>query len=210
MCFIYKHCPVGKVPYYIVRGSRSDGIDWPRTGANVTSGSVIGKIRGISLLDTVDLPTEAQWEFACRAGEGAGLYNGKEQFRTTISDGVAPMLDDIAWYGGPAANSMRDGKEQTFEVGLRQPNAYGLYDMLGNVYEWCLDWFSEGREYSDGSPVVDPAGVGANASYGRVCRGGCFDLAPTECRSACRTAASDEYSWNDYYGFRFCCPAVAK
>ena len=105
----------------------------------------VAKINGATGLG-LDLPTEAQWEYACRAGEGAGLYNGKEQSRTTISDGVAPMLDDIAWYGGLAANSIRDGKMQTFEVGLNHPNAYGLYDMLGNVYEWCLDWFAEGLE----------------------------------------------------------------
>ena len=206
----YNFRPVGRVPYSIVRGSRADGINWPATGTNVAPNRVIGQIRRKALLDTIDLPTEAQWEYACRAGEGAGLYNGKEQSRTTISDGVAPMLDDIAWYGGLAANSIRDGKMQTFEVGLNHPNAYGLYDMLGNVYEWCLDWFAEGLEYSDVSPVIDPVGAGANASYRRVCRGGCFDLAPTECRSACRTHASDENAWDDRYGFRFCCPAIAK
>ena len=118
--------------------------------------------------------------------------------------------DDIAGYGGKAANCIRDGKMQTFEVGLKQPNAYGLYDMLGNVYEWCLDWYSEGTEYSDGSPVTDPKGAKANASKRRVCRGGSYGTAPTECRSSARTQASDENAWDDIYGFRFCCPAIAK
>lgn len=206
----YNFRPVGKIPYSIVRGSVSKNIDWPATGADVASGSVIFNIRDKALLDTIDLPTDAQWEYACRAGEGAGLYNGEELLRTTIDDGVAPALDDISWYGGKAANCMRDGMMQTFEVGLKQPNAYGLYDMLGNVYEWCLDWYSEGTEYSDGSPVTDPKGAKANASKRRVCRGGSYGTAPTECRSSARTQASDENAWDDIYGFRFCCPAIAK
>ncbi|MBR6586745.1 MAG: formylglycine-generating enzyme family protein [Kiritimatiellae bacterium] len=206
----YDFRPVGKVPYSIVRGSRSNNIDWPTTGTNVASGSTIYNIRRKALLDTIDLPTDAQWEYACRAGEGAGLYNGKEQLRTTINDGIAPTLDDIAWYGGKVANSVRDGQMQTFEVGLKQPNAYGLYDMLGNVYEWCLDWYSEGTEHSDGSSVTDPPGASANALNRRVCRGGSYGTAPTESRSAARTQASDENAWDDVYGFRFCCPAIAK
>ena len=206
----YNYRPVGKVPYYVVRGSRGNGFNWPATGTNVASGSVIGQIRRKALLDTIDLPTEAQWEFACRAGEGAALYTGKELLRSTPTDGIAPALDDIAWYGGPAPNCRRDGILQTFEVGLKQPNAYGLYDMIGNVYEWCLDWFSEGTAYSDGSPVVDPKGVTTPSAYNRVCRGGCYEYAPTECRAACRARGSDENSWYDRYGFRFCCPAIAK
>ena len=206
----YNYRPVGKVPYYVVRGGRGKGINWPATGSNVASGSVIGQIRQKALLDTIDLPTEAQWEFACRAGEGAALYTGKELRRNTSSDGIAPALDDIAWYGGANANCRRDGILQTFEVGLKQPNAYGLYDMLGNVFEWCLDWFSEGAAYSDGSPVVDPEGPETPSAYNRVCRGGCYDYAPTECRAACRGRGSDENSWDDRFGFRFCCPAIAK
>jgi formylglycine-generating enzyme required for sulfatase activity len=207
----YDYRPVGRVPYYVVRGGRGSNINWPTTGSDVTSGSVIGNIRRKSLLDTIDLPTEAQWEYACRAGEGTGLYNGKDLYRSTPTDGIVPAaLDDIAWYGGLAANCRRDGIAQTHEVGQKRPNAYGLYDMLGNVFEWCLDWHSEGTEYSDGSPVVDPKGVVTPTAFNRVCRGGCYDYAPTECRAACRGRASDENSWDDRWGFRFCCPAIAK
>ena len=207
----YNYRPVGRVPYYVVRGGRGSNINWPTTGSDVTSGSVIGQIRRKALLDTIDLPTEAQWEFACRAGEGAGLYNGKDLYRSTPENGIVPTaLGDIAWYGGLAANCRRDEILQTFEVGLLQPNEYGLYDMIGNVYEWCLDWFSEGTAYSDGSPVIDPQGITTPSAYNRVCRGGCYEYAPTECRAACRAKGSDENSWYDRYGFRFCCPAVAK
>ena len=210
----YNYRPVGKVPYYIVRGARSTNtvinIDWPTTGTNVTANSVMGNIRKKALLNTIDLPTEAQWEFACRAGEGAALYTGKELLRSTPTDGIAPALDEVAWYGGLNANCKRDGILQTYEVGLLLPNAYGLYDMIGNVYEWCLDWFSEGAAYSDGSPVVDPKGVTTPSAYNRVARGGCYEYAPTECRAACRAQGSDENSWQDRWGFRFCCPAIAK
>ena len=206
----YNYRPVGKVPYSVVRGARSNNINWPTTGTNVYANSVMGNIRKKALLDTIDLPTEAQWEFACRAGEGAALYNGKELSRSTPADGIATVLNDIAWYGGPNANSRRDGILQTYEVGLLQPNAYGLYDMLGNVFEWCLDWDSEGAEFSDGTPVVDPKGLATPSVYKRICRGGCYEYAPTECRSACRSRDWDDNAWADRNGFRFSCPAIAK
>ena len=85
----YNFRPVGKIPYSIVRGSVSKNIDWPATGSDVASGSAIYNIRDKALLDTIDLPTEAQWEYACRAGEGAGLYNGEERLRLTTFPGMA-------------------------------------------------------------------------------------------------------------------------
>ena len=103
-----------------------------------------------------------------------------------------------------------DTSRGTAKVGSYAPNAYGLYDMLGNVFEWCLDWFSTGMDYSDGSPVVDPKGVTTPSAYNRVSRGGCYGYAPTECRAACRAQGSDENSWEDIWGFRFSCPAIAK
>lgn len=108
------------------------------------------------------LPTEAQWEYACRAG--------------TTGD-HAGNLDEVAWY---KENS--DG--QTQPVGRKQANAWGFQDMHGNVWEWCLDWYGG---YPSGT-VTDPAGPQSGSS--RVSRGGGFSSRATSCRSAYRLDSS--------------------
>jgi formylglycine-generating enzyme required for sulfatase activity len=111
----------------------------------------------------VRLPTEAEWEYACRAGTA-----------TVFSFGDADSaLGDYAWYG---ANS----GETTHPVGQKKPNAWGLYDMHGNVWEWCADWTGS---YPNGA-VTDPQG----AAFGnrRVLRGGCWYFDPRYCRAAFR------------------------
>jgi formylglycine-generating enzyme required for sulfatase activity len=110
------------------------------------------------------LPTEAEWEFVCRAGTSTRFYFG---------DGDS-QLADYAWYSG---NSGR----QTHPVGEKKPNAWGFYDMHGNVWEWCEDWY--GGPLPGGS-VADPIGpvLGAN----RVFRGGSWGVPPSRCRSAYR------------------------
>lgn len=102
------------------------------------------------------LPTEAQWEYACRAGTRTATYDGPMEIR---GENDAPVLDAIAWYGGNSGvdydlahgwNSSNWSEKQhahdkagTRNVALKQPNAWGLYDMLGNVYEWCADAYSD-------------------------------------------------------------------
>ena len=112
-----------------------------------------------------DLPTEAQWEYACRAGTTSALNNGKELSSVTE---LCPNLDEVAWYN---KNSNHPRK-----VGLKQPNAWGLYDMHGNVWEWCKD------KYGDypATDVIDQVGVG---SLG-IIRGGSFFQIPERARSS--------------------------
>ncbi len=117
--------------------------------------------RKLPELDLV-LPTEAQWEYACRAG--------------TVTPRYQEDVDAIARY---SENS--DG--ETHDVGLKQPNAWGLYDMLGNVYEWCWDGW---HDYT-GNAAVDPA-VPAEAGADRVIRGGCWGDPARVVRSAYRFA----------------------
>ncbi len=105
------------------------------------------------------LPTEAEWEYAARAGT-TGPYPGK--------------LDDIAWYG-------KNSDSRTHPVGTKQPNAFRLYDMQGNVWEWCEDWYEFG--YS-AAPVTDPKGA-ANGEY-RVHRGSSLKGDGNDTRSAYR------------------------
>jgi formylglycine-generating enzyme required for sulfatase activity len=104
------------------------------------------------------LPTEAQWEYACRAG---------------TSDAYAGDLDQMAWYD-------RNSDSKTHEVGTKQANAWGLYDMHGNVYEWCNDWY--GAYPAD--DVTDP--IGASSGSNRVLRGGSWNYGAEDCRSAFR------------------------
>jgi len=121
------------------------------------------------------LPTEAQWEYACRAGT-TGQYGG---------DG---NLDDMGWYRQNSGNT-------THPVGQKQANAWGLYDMHGNVWEWCLDWYGN---YPGGS-VRDPTGPASGT--GRVGRGGGWGSYAIGCRSAFRSGGVSGYRFNGL-GFR--------
>ncbi len=119
------------------------------------------------------LPTEAEWEYACRAGTTTRFYWGDDPKETEI--------DDYAWYGG---NNSPYG---TKEVGQKLPNAWGLYDMSGNVYEWCQDWYGD---YPSG-PIVDPTGQQSGSS--RVLRGGYWYYYLQYCRSAFRYYYSPDF-----------------
>jgi formylglycine-generating enzyme required for sulfatase activity len=127
---------------------------------------------------TVRLPTEAEWEYACRAGT-----------TTAFSFGDADSaLGDYAWYSANSGN-------KTHPVGRKKPNAWGLYDMHGNVAEWCQD-FQGG--YAAGA-VTDPAGPGSGTS--RVLRGASWRTNPDYCRSASRNYRTPD-SRGNYCGFR--------
>ncbi len=127
----------------------------------------------------LELPTEAQWEYACRAGS-AGPFAGTGR------------LGDMGWY-------YENSKHETKPVGKKKPNAWGLYDMHGNVAEWCADWFAETLT----GAAIDPKGP--ESGPGRVCRGGHWDQSKDDCRSAYR----DFYSRaQERIGFRPCFTAA--
>jgi formylglycine-generating enzyme required for sulfatase activity len=111
------------------------------------------------------LPTEAQWEYACRAGSTTRYCYGDDE----------TQLGEYAWY---EENSDR----KTHPVGEKTPNAGGLYDMHGNVWEWCQDWYDQG--YYANSPTDDPTGPAGGSI--RVNRGGSWSLTARNCRSAIR------------------------
>jgi formylglycine-generating enzyme required for sulfatase activity len=128
------------------------------------------------------LPTEAEWEYAARAGSTTAYCFGDDNrwFRR--------RLGEYAWYSANAGG-------QTHPVGTRQPNAWGLYDMYGNVWEWMQDWYGE---YAAG-PVTDPQGPAAGS--GRVIRGGSWGTGARICRSASRYNDAPGYR-NGHLGFR--------
>jgi len=121
---------------------------------------------------TYDLPTEAQWGYAARAGSITAFYNGGI---TETGSGYDPNLDAIGWY------TYNSGSE-THPVAQKTPNAWGLYDMTGNVWEWCQDWYSS--SYYDSSPSTDPAGPSSGSN--RVNRGGSWYSTAGYSRSAFR------------------------
>ena len=140
------------------------------------------------------LPTEAQWEYACRAGSSTAFYFGDMDCSV---DGAGLIYDEHleshAWYHHNSADT-------THPVGLKSPNPWGLYDMCGNVWEWCLDWYRE--DYYQQSPMDDPPGPDAYYMITtRVTRGGCWGGNPANCRSAVRDRDVPEYRRN-YLGFR--------
>jgi formylglycine-generating enzyme required for sulfatase activity len=148
--------PSNGISYDSIRGSTNatDGINWPTTGTAVAPASFMGRLRARTGLDGFDLPTDAQWEYACRAGTTAAYNNGNNPASTT--DYAA--LDDVA-IRYPSAYAA---------VGSRRPNGWGLYDMHGNVAEWCLDWFA--GDLRPAAYAVDPVGPASSGS-GRVTRG---------------------------------------
>ncbi|MBO4287076.1 MAG: formylglycine-generating enzyme family protein [Kiritimatiellae bacterium] len=184
--------PVERVSYNGLRGS-SLGANWPSHN-QVDADSFFGKLRARTAL-TFDLPTEAQWEYACRAGTTAALNNGKDLSDPTQCAEMAEV--------GRYSNNRSDGKggySPHTKVGSYAPNAWGLYDMHGNVWEWCLDWFGNYATEAQ----TDPAGA-ASGSY-RVRRGGSWCNGAQYCRSAYRSRSLPSSSYINY-GFRLCCSA---
>jgi formylglycine-generating enzyme required for sulfatase activity len=131
---------------------------------------------------TVRLPTEAEWEYACRAGSETRFAFGNDD----------TILGDYAWY-------LKNSDSKTHPVGQKKPNAFGLFDMHGNVEEWCSDWRSEG--YAN-AKNVGPRG-GNSGGY-RVLRGGSWGSYAPNCRSAHRFGRVPDYrgQHSDTFGFR--------
>lgn len=130
------------------------------------------------------LPTEAEWEYACRAGTSTAFYTGG--ISTVLCQPRDPALDDAGWYCG---NSGSQAFQSTHDVAQKRANAWKLYDMSGNVWEWCWDIYGP---YPT-AEVIDPTGAAPPADSTvteyRVLRGGGWDSAPNLCRSASRRRA---------------------
>ena len=151
------------------------GTKWPSSSA-VDASSFMGKLRARTGLD-FDLPTEAQWEYACRAGTTTTYYWGNS------------MNGNYAWYADNSSN-------KTHPVGLRTANAWEIYDMSGNVWELCLDW------YGTLAYGTDPKG--SFSGTGRVKRGGSWNGNTDNCTSSYRYyyTQSDKYSTGGFRIFR--------
>ncbi|MCX6879911.1 MAG: formylglycine-generating enzyme family protein [Verrucomicrobia bacterium] len=126
------------------------------------------------------LPTEAEWEYACRAGTTTTYSYG--------NDATAVRLGAYAWFALNSSGS-------THDVGLKGSNRWGLYDMMGNVYEWCSDWYGS----LPGGNVTDP--TGSSSGSGRVMRGGSWTGDSSNCTASFRCSFNPTYR-NSSFGFR--------
>ena len=164
--------PMEDLKYYKIRGI-SKGLA-ATISSSVDSDSLVGLLRSRTGISTIDLPTEAQWEYACRAGSTKALYTNVD----IPSSGSATdsVLTGIAVYYTSAGTS---------PVGTKSPNNWGLYDMYGNVWEWCLDWYAASL-----TDATDP--LISNLSGSKVCRGGSYGSPKASCRSACRISVEKD------------------
>ena len=131
-----------------------------------------------------DLPTEAQWEYACRAGTTTALNNGKNITSKTDS---CYNLYGLGWYSNNSGS-------KTHAVGYKKPNAWGIYDMHGNVWEWCRDWYGNYKSWTRSDPICI-------SGSDRVRRGGSWNCSAIFCRSACRNNGNPNFG-NCTLGFR--------
>jgi formylglycine-generating enzyme required for sulfatase activity len=179
-------CPVEQVSWYDAIAyanarSRAEGLPECYDGeGNVIGGNTVYECCGYRL------PTEAEWEYAARAGTSTATYRG-DLTGNPFSCDAQPNLDPIAWFCGNSGDGTR-------AVGTRSANAWGLYDTLGNVREWTSDWY-------DGYPgaVTDP--VGPSAGSGRVVRGGSWLDNALDARAAARRNLDPGYRFRNV-GFR--------
>jgi len=183
--FLLGACEVTQEQYAAVTGQNPSRFTAPRGPVDSVSwDDAAAFCARLSEMDgaTYRLPTEAEWEYACRAGSTTVYCFG---------DDPEPLVD-YAWYS-------RNSGSRPHEVGSKLPNAWGLYDMHGNVWEWCQDWYVDG--YRSRAPV-DPTGP-ASSTY-RAVRGGSWFDYPTPLRSAGR-GKDQPFNHVDDHGFRVVC-----
>ena len=195
-CYLGDTRPVERVSFEMIRGeSEEAGAGWPRTGNKVDDSSFIGKLRKKTEM-LFDLPTDAEWEYACRAETLTSLNSGKNLMRTTRD----PNMAEVGRYYSNRSDGQGGGFAEHAKVGSYLPNAWGIYDMHGNVSEWCLDWW--GSNTFSTTPETDPKGMPNGMT--RVMRGGSWIDYAQYCRSGIRRDSNPEKGYH-YFGFRVVC-----
>jgi formylglycine-generating enzyme required for sulfatase activity len=199
-CDNWETRPAENFPYAIMRGSKEE-YRWsslnPSHAVETADGYYLASFRRYTGL-MLDLPTEAQWEVACRAGTESAYNDGTDS------------MDAVGWNSSNWGRDPNCRSNETHVVGLLKPNDWGLYDMHGNVGEMCLDWFSSGSYFSDGTEAVEPPGSDKSREDGdgvnyRVVRGGNWDAAASEARSSSK-GFRNFWEPTGKIGARLCCP----
>ena len=197
--------PVEQVSFQNIRGETGWQDNDPASGANCAAGTFIANLRARTGITWIDLPTESQWEYAARAGTdyefgwtGVTSSTIRNYARTVNSStGVTGLNMNTA--DGTLSTAAGTGK-----VGSFAPNNWGIYDMLGNVAEWCGDGYKTRRPTGEGYTFVDPRTDPANPTYyseGRILRGGNYAFAENQVTVYDRNHATVSTS-SRIYGFR--------
>ena len=218
--------PVESQSFREVRDSASNSSDASLYPSAPAEGSLIGKLKArVENLCDFDLPSEAQWEYAARAGHGEGYWNDGSRVLSSGSDANLMILARYAWNCKNPGSTVTDAlpaDNNTDIVGRYMPNSWGLYDMHGNVNELCLDWWTEnadardavcvggiytGAVNADGANYAD--GVTPRPNAWRVTRGGAYNSGA----SACLAWARNKDAISNHaaaIGFRLVCPVTVK
>ena len=180
--------PIAAISYNTVRGRYCYWPDPP------LADSWLGRLRALTGF-AFDLPSETQWEFAARAGHYNGYWGDGSPIASTVTGGTDANLDRLAWWRNM-------GKSAT-NVGSRQPNSWGIYDMHGNVWEWTLDVDQANIAANTYGQVVEPSNRTVDNTM--IVRGGCYYTNNGGCRSAQRgTNLANDANTNGKCGFRLC------
>ena len=202
------YCHIRECDSTLANGETNDAHLYPHAPH---SGSFMGKLRARTGNLPFDLPSEAQWEFASYGGNYAANTWGDGSARTTSVNkdanlcNLARFKQNDGYIGGSTAPADSVGATNaTAIVGTYMPNSYGLYDMHGNVWEICLDWYAEDITSLNGAVNADGASLanGTIAGTERVMRGGSYQTTPTYCRSQWRTTTCTPTSHDKQRGFR--------
>ena len=192
--------PVEGVSWYNIRSNNS----WPTETQELGQYTYFNYFKNCVGNFSFDLPTESQWEYACRAGT-----------KTKYNNGDNWGLGTVAWYDANCTNEVTQIAE-THPVGMKEPNPWGLYDMIGNVREWCLDYYRQDYGISDENydnvnfkgPSSCDDGLNNGKNDARVLRGGSYKNNSLDAKSAARSWGPVGNEKSSDIGFRVCCPAV--
>ena len=205
--------PVGNVSYCDIRMWKDNtyyaAMDFPNPPYE---GSFLYNLRERTGID-FDLPGEAQWEFACRAGHGEGEWGNGAKYDYLGVVASAPISLGIGRTKANVASSGSGPEAGPAICGSYPPNDWGLYDMHGNLSEWCLDWFVAGVNL-DYQVNIDPSNPANRLSHHdagskKVRRGGSYEHSIDAARSAARNSDGPATRWNPI-GFRVICPVEAR
>jgi len=200
--FYMAACEVTQAQWQVVMNTQPwKGKVWGESGANYAASwlswneaAAFCKALSKKTGKHVTLPTEAQWEYACRSGTTTVFSFGDD----------VTKLTDHAWFHD---NARKPGRLHAQPVGRKKPNPWGLYDMHGNVWEWCSDYYAKdfypsakNPQASKPAPVIDPENT--TESKTRAVRGGSWYNDPTRCRSASRNSWTGPTYRHYNYGFR--------